>query len=263
MLKMCVNTVCLRCVVLFTAALTWNGYSCPSWSAACAPASPLCDSGALKHHGQLLCPITPGHVTDHHAIYERSVLPDLHGRPEGSAVVPVLAERANLCCNLDDPPVAGHISFAARLPRGLADRSAAREGLQLCSRGCPERERIDYRHVLSAGRSVSTVHAGRPAELSRGLVTDLCRQQKLTDFYLDACVFDVLFTGKTSFMGSAREAQQDVKRLMRQAVRQLQENRTQLRLTPSDSSAPGRGELGNTVVLMAVAVTALMWLTSQ
>ena len=63
-------------------------------------------------------------------------------------------------------------------------------------------------------------------------------------------------------MVSTREAQQDLKRLMPQAVRQL-ENRTQLRLAPSDSSAPGRGELGNTVVLMAVAVTALMWQTSR
>lgn len=151
--------------------------------------------------------------------------------------------------------VAGHLSFAARLPRGLADQSEAREGIQLCTRGCPERERIDYRHVLSAGRSVSTIHAGRPAVLTRELVTDMCRKFRLTDFYLDACVFDVLFTGKTAFIESAREAQRDLQRLMPLAVRQ-QANRTHLRLPPS-GAAPGRRGLPPLVLLMAAVMVVM------
>ena len=156
--------------------------------------------------------------------------------------------------------VAGHLSFAARLPRGLADQSEAREGIQLCTRGCPERERIDYRHVLSAGRTVSTVHAGRPAVLTRDLVANMCRQFRLTDFYLDACVFDVLFTGKTAFMESAREAQQDLKRLMPQAVRQLT-NRTQLRLAPS--AAPRSGGRLSPLAAALLGMTLLTSLTSR
>ncbi|XP_037082399.1 LOW QUALITY PROTEIN: repulsive guidance molecule A-like [Pollicipes pollicipes] len=82
--------------------------------------------------------------------------------------------------------VAGHLTFAARLPRGLTEQSAERAGLELCSRGCPAGERIDYRHVLSAGRPVSTVHRGRAAVLTRDVIADMCREYRVTDFYFDA-----------------------------------------------------------------------------
>ncbi|XP_037082401.1 repulsive guidance molecule A-like [Pollicipes pollicipes] len=133
--------------------------------------------------------------------------------------------------------VAGHLTFAARLPRGLTEQSAERAGLELCSRGCPAGERIDYRHVLSAGRPVSTVHRGRAAVLTRDVIADMCREYRVTDFYFDACVFDVLFTGKTAFMEAAREAQQDLRRLMPQAVTELA-NRTRLQLVAAPDAAP-------------------------
>lgn len=134
--------------------------------------------------------------------------------------------------------VGGHLTFAARLPQQLADQSGQRGGLQLCARGCPSGERIDYRHVLSAGRPVHTVHRGRAAVLTRDTIARMCRQYRVTDYYFDACVFDVLFTGKTLFMEAAREAQQDLRYLMPQAIRELA-NRTELDLTSSVKSGGG------------------------
>jgi len=144
--------------------------------------------------------------------------------------------------------IGGHLTFAARLPRGLADQAHERSALQLCTRGCPKGERIDYRHVLAAGRPVSTVHAGRAATLTRETIAQMCREFEVTDYYFDACVFDVLFTGKTSFMESAREAQADLRRLMPQAVTELA-NRTQL--LPS-AAAPAAAAVWWVVMLAAL-----------
>ncbi|KAF0297431.1 Repulsive guidance molecule A [Amphibalanus amphitrite] len=151
--------------------------------------------------------------------------------------------------------VAGHLSFSARLPRELAEQPEARRGLQLCSRGCLQRERVDYRRVLSSVGRVDAVHAGRPVVLTAELVTDMCRQNRVIGPYLDACVFDALSTGKTAFMEAAREAQRDLERLLPQALRQLP-NRT--RLGSPVGGAPGRPAAAAPLLAAAAALWVLL-----
>ena len=159
--------------------------------------------------------------------------------------------------------VGRYLTFAAKLPREIAQQGAAREGLQLCVKGCPASEHIDVTTVLLGsghGRHPSMPSSGRfyrsqtsesPSALVKGMTRDaalaLCREYNLTDYYLDSCMFDLMTTGDPSFSLAASRAQADYFSLLPDAANRLA-NRTWPLGTSnsaSSSSTASRGSLSS------------------
>ena len=136
--------------------------------------------------------------------------------------------------------VGRYLTFAARMPRDIAEQGASREGLQLCVKGCPASERIDIYRALTGGPPPSSGRFHRQSDNSfkgmhREAALALCREYNLTDYYLDSCMFDLITTGDPSFSLAASRAQADFMALLPDASNRLT-NRTKP-LTWSASSA--------------------------
>ena len=156
--------------------------------------------------------------------------------------------------------VGRYLTFAAKLPRDIAQQGAGREGLQLCVKGCPASERIDVATVLLGsghGRHPSMTSSGRfyrsqtsesPSSLVKGMTRDaalsLCREYNLTDYYLDSCMFDLMTTGDPSFSLAASRAQTDYFSLLPDAANRLA-NRTWPLGTSSSSSSSSTASRGS------------------
>ncbi|XP_054721062.1 repulsive guidance molecule A-like [Uloborus diversus] len=93
--------------------------------------------------------------------------------------------------------VGRYLTFATRMPSAIAVQGAQSATLELCVKGCPKRERIDSERLLE------------PKSGPKREAIAACRALNITDFYLDACVFDLLTTGDGSFSAAAREAMLD------------------------------------------------------
>lgn len=93
--------------------------------------------------------------------------------------------------------VGQYLTFAVKMPSSIAVQGAEGGAYELCVRGCPRRERIDFERILEpdSGPKKEAIAA--------------CRALNITDFYLDACVFDLLTTGDGSFSEAARNAMLD------------------------------------------------------
>lgn len=123
----------------------------------------------------------------------------------------------------------------------LADGDVAIRTLELCSRGCPDNQRIDYMAYLASAHSVrlrppesqrlfateKNSVAGMEVVMTRQQALEWCQQLRLVDFYLDSCVFDLLNTGDTNFSEASVDAQADTVRLHPDGAGTLQ-NRTEL-----------------------------------
>ncbi|KAG8194694.1 hypothetical protein JTE90_028008 [Oedothorax gibbosus] len=91
-----------------------------------------------------------------------------------------------------------YLTFAAKMPSAIATQGAQGDAtLELCVRGCPRRERIDFERILDS-------KSGPKNEAIAA-----CKALNITDFYFDACVFDLLTTGDDSFSAAARDAMID------------------------------------------------------
>ncbi|XP_076337173.1 repulsive guidance molecule A-like [Tachypleus tridentatus] len=130
--------------------------------------------------------------------------------------------------------VGSYLTFAIKMPEEVAIISASSENLQLCVKGCPRRERIDHKQFLAhPNHWISKVaRNSRPAVPVQQAV-ELCRQRNVVNFYFDACVFDVLTTGDSSFTLAAEKALEDA------PSSDSEKNRTYL-LIDKENSAPGR-----------------------
>jgi len=112
-----------------------------------------------------------------------------------------------------------HFSVAVRTPAKVASAYSGGLDVQLCTTRCPAAERLSLKRVsLTASMSIE-----RAAKI--------CQKQGLVDFFLDACVFDLLATGgDRNFSLAAVHALHDYRRLSRDAARQLH-NRTTVAVT--------------------------------
>ncbi|GFY64366.1 repulsive guidance molecule A [Trichonephila inaurata madagascariensis] len=90
-----------------------------------------------------------------------------------------------------------YLTFAAKMPSAIAVQGAQGDTLELCVRGCPRKERIDFERLLESKNGPSSD------------VIAACRALNITDFYFDACVFDLMTTGDGSFSAAARDAMLD------------------------------------------------------
>ena len=135
--------------------------------------------------------------------------------------------------------------------RGFSASSAAASSLQavqLCLRGCPESELINFQDYLakrrysipeavpkpsssSDGDAMENLQGdgGDPADTisSRAEAEAVCREASVIGFYFDFCVFDLMATGDRNFTLSAVSAMRDVLRLDPSAVSTM-DNRTSL-----------------------------------
>lgn len=128
-----------------------------------------------------------------------------------------------------------HFTFSIRMPEELVNQSSASQDLQLCVRGCPQSELINYQEYLAtrkfmsssqdaAGNHVDGEH--RPV-VTRSFAEEVCREAKLVDFYFDSCVFDLMATGDQNFTLSAVNSLNDVLKLQPSVARTMV-NRTSL-----------------------------------
>ena len=98
--------------------------------------------------------------------------------------------------------VGKYLTFHMKIPEDIV--TSASQGL--CVAGCPRRERIDYREVLSFTEAQLKARRSR---LSKREATALCNASDVQGFYLDSCVFDLLLTGDTNFTAAAKSAMED------------------------------------------------------
>jgi len=141
-----------------------------------------------------------------------------------------------------------HFSVAVRTPTKIASAYSGGLNVQLCTRHCPAAERLTLKHV-SRSASLSVERAAR-----------ICRQQGLVDFFLDACVFDLLATGgDRNFSLAAVHALRDYRRLSRDAARQLR-NRTTVVVS---SAVRNLGAAHCVTVLLYLVIALLSTLTTS
>ncbi|CAM1319890.1 RGMB (predicted) [Pycnogonum litorale] len=164
--------------------------------------------------------------------------------------------------------IGSYLTFAIRMPKEVALRGAHhRLGLELCVKGCPVKERIDYNSFLAKPdtwiKSVAKDGGAttRPAT-SKSRAVSICQKRNVTDHFFDACVFDLLTTGDASFVDTAETAQRDILALHPGAIAKFQ-NRTYLVSDAgfhnsgrnTDNSAPSR----TTRAAFVIVVFSVLW----
>lgn len=101
-----------------------------------------------------------------------------------------------------------YLTFSIQMPEELLPvNSTSKNNLELCVRGCPKSEIIDYKKYLALKEKEISEN---DVNMSRKDAEELCRSAKLVDFYFDSCVFDLLSTGNVTFRLAALSALQDV-----------------------------------------------------
>lgn len=99
------------------------------------------------------------------------------------------------------------LTFHVKIPEQLLSMKSPTTGL--CVTGCPYRQRIDYRELLSYTDVQLAVMRPRRTKMSRKEAHAKCTETKITGFYLDSCLFDLLTTGNVNFSAAAWHALDD------------------------------------------------------
>lgn len=101
--------------------------------------------------------------------------------------------------------VGHYLTFHVRMPQEIVENTTT----GLCVSGCPPRERIDYRELLSnTDEELITMLPGR-TRITRREATKKCTDSNVNGFYLDSCLFDLLTTGDANFSAAAKSAMDD------------------------------------------------------
>lgn len=120
-----------------------------------------------------------------------------------------------------------YLSVGVRIPEevlnGTLRNPDATVLRQLCLDGCPASEVIDVSQYLT---DLSIEHEQRLVAQIKAKT--YCQEAGVTDFFFDACVFDLVMTDDRSFTTLAASAYRDVKRYASRQPRWL--NRTNLRI---------------------------------
>ena len=108
--------------------------------------------------------------------------------------------------------VGRYFTFAIKMPEEVIRESKTLPFVrQLCVRGCPRKERINYKKVLAQKhqRLKASVHQKQLA-MTRDVAEKHCREARVMDFYFESCVFDLMTTGDKNFTLAAHEAWRDM-----------------------------------------------------
>ncbi|KAK7484544.1 hypothetical protein BaRGS_00024176, partial [Batillaria attramentaria] len=114
-----------------------------------------------------------------------------------------------------------YFTFAIRMPDAIVNTSRSRSEPELCTKGCPLSERIDYQQFLAQRKNTVTkyqteasrTYGAGVATMSQQEAEVMCRESGLVGFYFDSCVFDLMATGDTNFTMAALHSLKDVLRL--------------------------------------------------
>ncbi|XP_070543065.1 repulsive guidance molecule A-like isoform X2 [Ptychodera flava] len=102
--------------------------------------------------------------------------------------------------------VGRYLTFAIRMPSDLVN-TGKKDGLELCVKGCPNREKMDFQRSLPLPPDQIPDTSG--IFMSKETAIAKCLEVNVTDFYFDSCVFDLMTTGDVNFTTAARKAQKD------------------------------------------------------
>ena len=172
-----------------------------------------------------------------------------------------------------------HYSVVVRMPAAVVNASVTDDpdGLQLCVRGCPHSERINYREFIALrstrlkpqrqkqeGTAVAsaTEVTSSADEMARDKAAAHCRDAGVVDYFFDACVFDLVSTGDLNFTQAARHAQRDTLRLLPESAGELR-NRTSLAELDRLYSNGARRTSGGACVVTCFLVTLCAVLISE
>ncbi|XP_067827484.1 repulsive guidance molecule A [Heptranchias perlo] len=113
--------------------------------------------------------------------------------------------------------VGRYLTFAVRMPEEVMNSFEDNQGLQLCLRGCPTNERMDWRlpQIPQAGGGRASSRGRAPhGAFTHETATAKCKEKlPVEDLYFRSCVFDLLTTGDVNFTLAAYYAFEDVKNL--------------------------------------------------
>lgn len=165
-----------------------------------------------------------------------------------------------------------YFTFAAKMPEEIIEESRSyTNSIQLCVKGCPMSERIDYKQFLARKHNKlkmknSLEQMTSLTAMSRDVAEILCRKANVVDFYFDSCVFDLMTTGDTNFTIAASNALRDVLQLMPQTAR-MHKNRTDLKeidreFTSASTSVHLQGAHRTVTYGRITERTLLLWCTS-
>ncbi|XP_072038109.1 repulsive guidance molecule A-like isoform X2 [Amphiura filiformis] len=153
-----------------------------------------------------------------------------------------------------------YLQFAIRMPEDLIHGINGEDDTQLCVRGCPLRERIDYKDFM---QDFLTEKSQRQSSV------DQCRDANVINDYLDSCVFDLLTTGDQNFTKAAQHAMMDLNRLHPKASVILKnrtsvfENEELYNLVTTKSGACGSGRTNCLLRLQLVLCLFVLLLVRQ
>lgn len=154
--------------------------------------------------------------------------------------------------------VGSYLTFLISMPAEFVNSTSDSSVIELCTKGCPKSEIIDYQRYLAYKKKDRS--SNNSVNMTREEALALCRSANLVDFYLDSCVFDLLTTGNETFKYAAQLALQDVLKLDPNFSK-TQENRTTLHvhdkylLQNSGNSVRTSGYLNLSTFLVLVSIT--------
>lgn len=99
------------------------------------------------------------------------------------------------------------LTFLVKIPEQILFNSPT---TGLCVTGCPYRQRIDYRELLSfTDDQLARMRPRRSSKMTRNEAHAKCTETKIKGFYFDSCLFDLLTTGNVNFSAAAWHALHD------------------------------------------------------
>ena len=119
--------------------------------------------------------------------------------------------------------IGSYLSFAISMPEELLN-SSEESALELCVRGCPRSELINYQEYLALKKKSAL---GSEIVMPRKDAEEECRKSGLVDFYFDSCVFDLMTTGDKNFTLAAVASYKDILHFSPE-LSKTQKNRTSL-----------------------------------
>lgn len=125
-------------------------------------------------------------------------------------------------------------------------------GTHLCQSGCPASEQVDMNAYL--GQKSSKLK--RTAIMTEKEAVERCRGLRLSGFYFDSCVYDLMTTGDASFTGASYSSYLDLLKFIPDAVKHR--NLTSKKLDATASSSGNSSCLRISGVLVLIAPISLL-----
>lgn len=105
-----------------------------------------------------------------------------------------------------------YLSVAVRMPEEILQEQTQLDSGQLCVSGCSRYQTVPLKESLAAPESFAQCYHS-PVRIEREFAVERCRSVGVTDFFFDACVFDLMFTGDVRLAQMAAYAQSDIVKL--------------------------------------------------